>query len=723
MSNLTKFIRIICLLMVLALVACDDPNKSESTKSESIYTVNFEANGGIPAPNNQVVSRGGKVEEPKIMTLNGHGFGGWYKEASYIKKWDFAIDTVTSNITLFAKWDINYHTVDFEANGGIPVPSRQNIAYGSNVVTIPVMVREGYSFAGWYKETDFINEWIFSSNVITENITLYAKWLENFTVDFEANGGSTVPQQQIIAYGGKVITPSAITKDGYSFKGWFKEATFVNEWDFTIDIVIDNIILYAKWDLPTLVTGTNFSMKMRWLELNAQSGEAYIIEFDADESIGSTEISFSDKNNISITLKGIGSNRVISLNPGGTMFTVSSGVNLILDSNIELRGRNYNSSLITVNADGKLILNNGAKISDNDNALSSSSNYGGCVYVAGTLIMNGGEISDNTNSRSNIYYSVNSYGGGVYVASNGTFIMNNGIISGNISSTSQTSSGSNYGNSLSYGGGVYVEGTFIMNGGEITGNISSSKTIVSTNNSGSNSSCSSYGGGVYVASNGTFTMNNGKISDNTSTTSFYTNTTTTTNSFVYGAGVYVDRNGSFIMVDGEISDNNYGGGVYVNTNGSFTMYNGEISGHIRSSGVTFGGVFIAGAFIMNGGEISCNTGYYGGGVQVDPNGSFTMNNGIISGNTSSSYGGGVYINRSIFNKLGGTIFGYFEGDIDSNVVKNSYEIVEQNRGHTVHVNHGNSVYIMGKDTTSGPTDNLSFNGTVNPPAWTGEWDY
>ena len=54
----------------------------------------------------------------------------------------------------------------------------------------PNPTREGYTFAGWYKESECINEWIFnkdklpeklydeSGNVIFREIVLYAKWLD-----------------------------------------------------------------------------------------------------------------------------------------------------------------------------------------------------------------------------------------------------------------------------------------------------------------------------------------------------------------------------------------------------------------------------------------------------------------------------------------------------------------------------------------------------------------
>jgi uncharacterized repeat protein (TIGR02543 family) len=69
------------------------------------YTVSFESNGGTPTPTAQTVAAGGKVTQPAAMTKAGNTFGGWYKEAALTTTWDFATDTVTAAITLYAKWE------------------------------------------------------------------------------------------------------------------------------------------------------------------------------------------------------------------------------------------------------------------------------------------------------------------------------------------------------------------------------------------------------------------------------------------------------------------------------------------------------------------------------------------------------------------------------------------------------------------------------------------
>ncbi len=68
-----------------------------------------------------------------------------------------------------------------------------------------------------------------------------------YTVTFDTNGHGTAPTQQKTTYGGKITEPAAPTAENYYFRGWFKESTCENIWDFDSDIVTADITLYAKW--------------------------------------------------------------------------------------------------------------------------------------------------------------------------------------------------------------------------------------------------------------------------------------------------------------------------------------------------------------------------------------------------------------------------------------------------------------------------------------------
>jgi hypothetical protein len=243
---------------------------------------------------------------------------------------------------------------------------------------------------------------------------------------------------------------------------------------------------------PVDVPGANLATKLSWLSSNAQSGGNYIVEVSANESISPTTLSYSGRSNITITLRGNSSTRTVSLSSNGSMFSVGSGVTLVLDNNITLQGRSSNNSSL-VRVSGTLIMNAGSRITGN------TSEYGSGVYVAGgAFTMNGGTISGNIASE---------YGGGVSVF--GTFTMSGGTISGNTASYDgggvhaeygtfifTMSGGTISGNTASYdGGGVFVEdGSFIMSGGTISGNTASSS-----------------GGGVCVDSEATFTKTGGTI--------------------------------------------------------------------------------------------------------------------------------------------------------------------------------------------------------------------
>ena len=73
-------------------------------KPSVLYKVMFEADGGEPIPEPQMVPAGGKVELPDLMTRTKSSFSGWYKDYDCTEPWDFDTDTVNGNIILFANW-------------------------------------------------------------------------------------------------------------------------------------------------------------------------------------------------------------------------------------------------------------------------------------------------------------------------------------------------------------------------------------------------------------------------------------------------------------------------------------------------------------------------------------------------------------------------------------------------------------------------------------------
>ena len=71
------------------------------------------------------------------------------------------------------------------------------------------------------------------------------------TVTFESDGGSSVTEQKILR-GQKASEPTAPTKDGYIFDGWYNGSA-TSSYDFDTP-VIENITLTAKWSVKSDVT-------------------------------------------------------------------------------------------------------------------------------------------------------------------------------------------------------------------------------------------------------------------------------------------------------------------------------------------------------------------------------------------------------------------------------------------------------------------------------------
>lgn len=68
----------------------------------------------------------------------------------------------------------------------------------------------------------------------------------DYLVEFNSNGGSVVQSQTVVA-GGTATEPTAPTKEGFTFAGWFSDLALTAEFDFDT-LINTNIMLYAKWD-------------------------------------------------------------------------------------------------------------------------------------------------------------------------------------------------------------------------------------------------------------------------------------------------------------------------------------------------------------------------------------------------------------------------------------------------------------------------------------------
>ncbi len=207
------------------------------------YQVTFDSMGGSLV-DSKYVDYDTTLTAPKQPTKIGYTFAGWFTDQECSNFYDFSIP-VTGSFTLYAKWDIASYNVNFDSMGGSSLDSQQ-VTYNGTAATPSAPTKAGYTFDGWFTDKDYTKSYDFATPV-TGDITLYAKWtINSYNVTFDSMGGSSVDSQQV-TYNGTAATPSAPTKAGYTFDGWFTDKDCTVAYDFNA-LVTDNITLYAKWN-------------------------------------------------------------------------------------------------------------------------------------------------------------------------------------------------------------------------------------------------------------------------------------------------------------------------------------------------------------------------------------------------------------------------------------------------------------------------------------------
>ena len=713
-------------------------------------TVKFNLNGGLGSIPDQSVTYGGYAAAPDVSanpTQTGYTFAGWYDAATGGSVFSFTTRQITANTTIYAQWTPIKYTVAYDANGGAGTTASGEFTYNtSNTLRANGFNYTGYAFQGWSTASGAGNTVNYDggqtlnaaqTNALRNSpgtVTLYAVWKAvNFTVAYNNNGGSGTMGSSTFTYNtAGSIKANEFTRRGYAFIGWTTVSggtaaaysstgaavslTAAQTNTLYSSVSSGTVNIYAVWKKVEIIDneqGADLAAKLTWLKSNALSSTNYTIYLEKNEILAAganTDLYYSGYTGVKITLKSnSAAERTVTLNGNGPLFTVGSGVTLVLEDYAALVGNSSNTNtVVRIDSGGIFQLLANTRIRGN----TRTSGSGGAVYVnGGTFTLNGGEITGN---------SAIVYGSAVYVDS-GTFNMSSGTIGG---STANANKGA------IHGGGVCVAGgNFTMSGGTISynevtgrgggvyfygaGNFTMENGTITCNKA-------NFGGGVYFESNGEFKMSGGVIGGSAANA----------NSAVGGGGVLVST-GSFNMTgDAKISYNTAtatinggGGGVCLSGGATFTMNGNSCAISFNTSGANGGGIFSDdstlklldgsiksnsashgggvcftgnGTFTMSGGYIGgsgtgdTNTATYnGGGVCLWGNATFTMNGGTIYMNKAGTYGGGVYVESgpSIFKKSGSTSL------ISNNSVA-SY-VYGDKRGHTAYVADGPKIRDSG----------------------------
>lgn len=143
------------------------------------------------------------------------------------------------------------YTITFDSDGGSSVDAL-SIEKGKTAAKPSDPTRSGYTFDGWFTDTDRTLEFDFDSE-INASLTLYAKWLDSSktirSVTFDYGYYGSVPAKRILhVEDGSAVKKISIepTRKGYAFTGW--KTTEGKNYDFTATVNND-FTLEASWNL------------------------------------------------------------------------------------------------------------------------------------------------------------------------------------------------------------------------------------------------------------------------------------------------------------------------------------------------------------------------------------------------------------------------------------------------------------------------------------------
>jgi uncharacterized repeat protein (TIGR02543 family) len=189
------------------------------------------------------------LEKPATdPTKTGHTFVGWFTERTGGRAWNFAQDKMPGNdLTLYARFNVNQYAVNYLVDD-TTVKSIQ-VNYDALIADKPAdPTKEGHTFKDWLNE-ETGEKWNFTTDKMPDkNITLQAQFTKNsYNLTFDVEGKTTT---QTVSFDELAEEPNIPVKTGYTFIGWFDQATGSTKWDFLANrMPARNMTLYAHYEI------------------------------------------------------------------------------------------------------------------------------------------------------------------------------------------------------------------------------------------------------------------------------------------------------------------------------------------------------------------------------------------------------------------------------------------------------------------------------------------
>ncbi len=202
------------------------------------YTAWFAANGGSfesGTTESKSVTYGSAItaDDIPVPVKDGFDFLGWSRNYDAVSAESLGTMDSVYGVAFFAVWSKKKYSIEYNANGGSGAPDAQTKTYNSDVILASdVPTREDYIFVGWGTSSTATSAKYQPGDTYSENRSqvLYAVWAAtDYTIEYDANGGTGAPGSQIKDYKEDLILSSQIpVREGYTFLGWAPKSAFAS---------------------------------------------------------------------------------------------------------------------------------------------------------------------------------------------------------------------------------------------------------------------------------------------------------------------------------------------------------------------------------------------------------------------------------------------------------------------------------------------------------------
>lgn len=157
-----------------------------------------------------------------------------------------------NDINLVASWSVNTYHIYYYMNATDTEPYlTSDFVYSASIINVPEPSKTGYSFKGWYENSDLSGSAYVFNTMPSNNITVYAKFdAINYTVKYKLNSSDTTfYATDSYIYGDTIVEPANPTKTGYDFVRWnYKNAE--NNSTYSGSTIPDySLIAVAEWSI------------------------------------------------------------------------------------------------------------------------------------------------------------------------------------------------------------------------------------------------------------------------------------------------------------------------------------------------------------------------------------------------------------------------------------------------------------------------------------------